>query len=67
MRTGSSTLNFLLGDHLGSTSITTTNSSGSKTAELRYLPWGGTRYTYGSTPTTCRYTGQRLAEAGLYF
>ncbi len=45
-----STLYFLLGDHLGSTSLTA-NSSGGKVAELRYHPWGGTRYTSGTTPT----------------
>jgi len=67
MRKGSSTLYFLLGDHLGSTSITA-NSSGSKVAELRYHPWGGTRYTDGTTPTSYRFTGQREdATIGLYF
>jgi RHS repeat-associated protein len=68
MRTGTinSTLNFLLGDHLGSTSLTT-DSSGVRTAELRYYPWGGSRYTYQTTPTTYRYTGQREAEIGLYY
>ena len=61
------TLYWLLTDHLGSTSITAT-SSGSKTAELRYKPWGETRYTYGTTPTTFRYTGQREeASLGLYW
>jgi len=52
------TLYWLLSDHLGSTSITAT-SSGSKTAEVRYKAWGETRYTYGTTQTTFRYTGQR--------
>jgi RHS repeat-associated protein len=66
MRKGSSTLNFIIGDHpspelgtgpslslgtgLGSTAITT-NSSGGKVAEIRYYPWGTERYTYGTTPT----------------
>jgi RHS repeat-associated protein len=36
-------------------------------AELRYKAWGQTRYTYGTTPTQRRYTGQLEAEAGLYF
>jgi len=49
MRTGSSTINYLLGDHLGSQAITT-NSSGVKSAEVRYYPWGNTRYTSGTTP-----------------
>ena len=49
---------YLLGDHLGSTSLTA-NSSGGKVAELRYHPWGGTRY---------QFTGQRNDTAiGLYF
>jgi len=58
MRTGSSTLNYLLSDHLGSTAITA-NSSGTRTGELRYRAWGESRYTWGTTPTTLRYTGQR--------
>jgi RHS repeat-associated protein len=67
MRTGSSTLNFLLGDHLGSNAITT-NSSGVKSAEIRYYPWGTTRYTSGTSPTTFQYTGQRVESSlGLLF
>ena len=61
------TLYWLLSDHLGSTSITAT-SSGSKTAEVRYKAWGETRYTYGTTQTTIRYTGQREESSlGLYW
>jgi RHS repeat-associated protein len=56
----------ILGTGLGSTSITAT-SSGGFFSELRYMPWGGNRYTSGTTPTSFRYTGQREAEAGLYF
>jgi RHS repeat-associated protein len=59
MRKGSSTLNYQFGDHLGSTALTT-NSSGLKVAEIRYNPWGTERYTYGTTPTTYHFTGQRL-------
>ncbi len=67
MRTGSSTLNYLLGDHLDSQSLTT-NSTGSRTGEIRYYPWGTERYTYGTTPTTYHFTGQRLESTiGLYF
>ncbi|MFZ2095400.1 MAG: RHS repeat-associated core domain-containing protein [Anaerolineales bacterium] len=67
MRTGSSTLNYLLGDHLGSQSITT-NSTGSRTGEIRYYPWGTERYIYGTTPTTFHFTGQRLESGiGLYY
>jgi RHS repeat-associated protein len=67
MRQGS-TVNYLLGDHLGSTSITA-NSSGGLFAELRYKPWGEERYTNGvTTPTRRQYTGQiKDAEIGLYF
>jgi RHS repeat-associated protein len=74
-RTGSSTLNYMLGDHpslslgtgLGSTAITT-NSSGGKLAEIRYYPWGTERYTYGTTPTSYHFTGQRLEDdIGLYY
>jgi hypothetical protein len=58
MRKGSSTLNYMLGDHpslslgtgLGSKAITT-NNSGGKVAEIRYYPWGTERYKYGTTPT----------------
>jgi len=57
---------YLLTDHLGSTALTV-NSSGSKVAELRYKAWGEARYTWGTTPTTYRYTGQRQEESlGLY-
>jgi YD repeat-containing protein len=59
------TLHFLLGDHLGSTSKTA-NASGSLLAELRYKPWGETRYTSGTTPTSVRFTGQQ-EESGLAF
>jgi RHS repeat-associated protein len=35
---------------------------------LRYHPWGGTRYTSGTTPTARRFTGQiEDAAIGLYF
>jgi RHS repeat-associated protein len=67
MRVGSSIRYYLLTDHLGSTAITA-YSSGGKKAELRYKAWGETRYTYGTTPTTYRFTGQRLDEStGLYY
>ena len=66
MRTGSP-INYLLGDHLGSNAITT-SSSGVKNSEIRYMPWGTTRYTYGSSPTTFQYTGQRIESSlGLLF
>jgi RHS repeat-associated protein len=61
MRTGSSTLNYLLSDHLGSTAITT-NSGGGLNAELRYKAWGEVRFTSGTTLTTYRFTGQRAED-----
>jgi hypothetical protein len=61
-----STVSYLLGDHLGSTSLTL-NSSGTRVAELRYKPWGEIRYTSGATPTQRRFTGQTLDTfTGLY-
>ncbi|HNT77737.1 MAG TPA: hypothetical protein PKH77_22205, partial [Anaerolineae bacterium] len=66
MRQGSSAPIFLLGDHLGSTSKTYNTANGT-TTELRYTPWGGTRYTAGTTPTSFQYTGQRKDATGLYF
>ena len=58
MRKGG-TLYYLLGDHLGSTSVTT-YSGGVKMAEVRYKPFGEDRYTSGTTPTDFRFTGQRI-------
>jgi len=67
MRTGS-TLSYLLSDHLGSTSLTT-NSSGGLVSELRYKPWGETRYSSGTTATKYQYTGQysNMSDFGLMF
>jgi RHS repeat-associated protein len=31
------------------------------------MPWGGNRFTNGTTPTSYRYTGQRESEVGLYY
>lgn len=56
MRSGG-TLNFLLGDHLGSTSLTT-SATGTVISELRYKAWGEVRYASGTTPTKYTYTGQ---------
>jgi RHS repeat-associated protein len=67
MRTNG-TLNYLLGDHLGSTSLTT-NASGQVVSELRYKAWGEVRFASGNIPTKYQYTGQFSYEAefGLYF
>ncbi len=61
------TLYYLIGDHLGSTSITA-NADGGKQAELRYKAYGESRYAWGDTPTSFRFTGQREDDTiGLYF
>jgi len=69
------TLYFLLRDHastslstsLGSTSITA-DAGGNKIAEIRYDPFGATRFTENDTPTDYRYTGQlEQAGIGLYY
>jgi RHS repeat-associated protein len=70
MRTGS-TLNWLFGDHLGSSSRAA-NSDGSPLAngEQRYKPWGEKRFPTGDSaiPTTFKFTGQREESTlGLYF
>jgi hypothetical protein len=57
------TVRYLLGDHLGSTTITA-DTSGNRVAEVLYKAWGETRYSFSTTPTTFRYTGQRQ-ESGL--
>ena len=62
-----STLYWLFPDHLGSTNITA-NSSWTKVAEMRYKPWGETRYTSGTTPTDFHYTGHREeTDLGFYY
>jgi len=66
VRTGG-TLSYLLGDHLGSSSVTT-NASGVKTASALYKAFGETRYSSGALGTDYKFTGQReQAELGLYF
>ena len=73
----SMTLEYLLSDHLGSTSITT-DAAGLKTSELRYKPWGEVRYSWikpdlNTTPayemTKYTFTGQRseVDSFGLMF
>jgi RHS repeat-associated protein len=66
VRTGG-TLSFLLGDHLGSSSVTT-DANGAKTASALYKAFGETRYTLGALGTDYKFTGQRLqAELGIYW
>ena len=67
MRKGN-TLYYLLGDHLGSTSIVT-DASGNKVSEMRYKAWGEVRYNWGVTPTDYGFTGQysHQSDFGLMF
>src|SRR3990172_9603298 len=62
-----STVYSLFGDHLGSIAITA-SSAGAKLGELRYNPWGESRYTWGTTYTSRHFTGQvNESSLGLYF
>jgi hypothetical protein len=38
--------------------------AGTRASEIRYMPWDKNRWSYGTTPTTMRYTGQRQSTAG---
>jgi RHS repeat-associated protein len=60
-------LNWVLGDHLGSTSVTA-NADGSWNSEIKYTAFGEVRAISGLTPTEYRYTGQLEQNSlGLYF
>ena len=56
---------WLHGDHLGGATLTT-DINGNRVSELRYTPYGVTRYEWGNTPTNRRYTGQPWEGFGLY-
>jgi RHS repeat-associated protein len=47
----SMSVEYLLSDHLGSTSITT-DMGGNKVSEMRYTPWGELRFSWTTTPST---------------
>ena len=49
-------LTWLLGDHLGSTSVTA-NADGTFQSETKYTAFGETRASAGATPTDYLYTG----------
>jgi RHS repeat-associated protein len=57
-----------LTDHLGSTSVTA-DENGAYYSELRYKPWGETRWeSANATPTDFTYTGQKSDEGiGLMY
>jgi RHS repeat-associated protein len=62
------TLTFIVGDHLGSTSLVT-NASGVVINQTQYKAWGETRYTSGTEQTKYTYTGQYsyVSDFGLHF
>ncbi len=58
---------YLMGDHLGSTSLVV-NTSGAQVARRSYLPFGSEWAASGTVPTDFGFTGQREAgEIGLYY
>ena len=57
---------YVLSDHLGSTSITT-DKLGAKVSEMRYKPWGEVRYTWTKSQTTTpTYSLSRYTFTGQY-
>jgi RHS repeat-associated protein len=62
------TLSYLLGDHLGSTSIVI-DAAGNVINQTQYKAWGKERYSSGTRPTNYGYTGQYsyYADFGLQF
>ncbi|MEO6892195.1 MAG: RHS repeat-associated core domain-containing protein [Ktedonobacteraceae bacterium] len=60
-------LYYLLGDLLGSVSIVLKDDGTFQAAQL-FAPYGTTRYTQGTMPTTYNFTGQRLdSQTGLLY
>jgi RHS repeat-associated protein len=55
-------LQYVLGDHLGSTSVVL-NDDGTVDSEARYYPYGVTRWSSGTLPTDYRFTGERLEQS----
>jgi RHS repeat-associated protein len=64
-RTGT-TLNYILQDHLGGTSVIA-DTGGNSAGTIRYYSFGLTRSSSGTMPTDEKFTGQRLDGTGLYF
>ncbi|MFZ5883972.1 MAG: RHS repeat domain-containing protein [Chloroflexota bacterium] len=60
------TVEYLLADHLGSTSLTT-DADGVKVSEMRYKPWGEVRYTWtASLSTTPAYELTKYTFTGQF-
>ncbi|NUM49194.1 MAG: hypothetical protein HUU38_31220, partial [Anaerolineales bacterium] len=66
--TGNTSLTYIIGDHLGSTSTTYRADTG-ETAKQTYKPWGEVRWTSGTLPTDYTFTGQysHTADFGLMY
>jgi RHS repeat-associated protein len=64
---GESTVYYLHGDHLGSTSLVV-DDTGAEVARQLYYPYGEVRHGAGSLPTDFGYTGQRdVPSTGLMY
>jgi RHS repeat-associated protein len=62
----SMSVEYFLGDHLGSTSLTT-DANGTKVSEMRYKPWGEVRYSWTSgQSTTPAYELAKYTFTGQY-
>jgi len=61
-------LSYIIGDHLGSTSLVT-DASGAVINQTKYKAWGETRYSSGTEQTKYGYTGQYsyASDFGLHF
>jgi RHS repeat-associated protein len=59
-------VSYFVTDHLGSTTRLI-NTNGTEYSETDYLSWGYDGLTPLAMGTSFKYTGQRQAEAGLYF
>ena len=60
------TLMFILGDHLGSTSLTT-DASGQVTLTKSYAPYGEVMSSNGSGSSPFAYTGEQVDVSGLTY
>ena len=60
-----------LADDLGGSNVTANGTNGAELGRVLYKPWGETRFSTGTTPTSWRFTGQRedcrRRTIGLYF
>jgi RHS repeat-associated protein len=67
VRSNNNAPQYLLGDHLGSMSMSL-NSNATVASEVRYKPFGYRRWASGTVPTHYQFTGQVFDQnTGLYF